>query len=288
MNCLTFIILSWNSQQYLAQCYNSIISKCEKENIPYEVITIDNGSADASISIIDRYIEIHAPNFNKIILPQNQGTTYTRNLGLKKAIGNYVCFLDSDTELHEGTLSMVLKVLDNRPDIGIIAPQLLLPDGSTQNSVKKFPSFPNKLVKLTKTFCGIKLPDHDYYEGFPFESETSVDSAISACWFFRKELISQVGFLDEKIFYAPEDLDFSLRVRLAGKKIIYYPYLRILHHTQQISHKKPLSRISISHLFGLFYYFNKHGGWLSTRTLYRKIEETARSKILEVYKTNTV
>jgi GT2 family glycosyltransferase len=75
--------------------------------------------------------------------------------------------------------------------------------------------------------------------------------------------MEKVGYLDEKIFYSPEDIDYALRVWLAGYCVLYYPALTVLHHTQQITHKKPLSKTSISHFFGLVYYYRQHGGWIT-------------------------
>jgi GT2 family glycosyltransferase len=107
----------------------------------------------------------------------------------------------------------------------------------------------------------IKTQNTDFYQEFPFKTERDVDTAISACWFIRREHWDKVGDLDEMIFYAPEDLDYSVRVWKAGFRILYYPQFTVLHHTQQITHRKPLSSSSLSHVRGLLYYYLKHGGW---------------------------
>ena len=270
---ISFVILTWNSERYIVNCLDSIISKCEEEDILYEIITIDNGSTDGTLSILNSYEARYPHHFSKILLPKNMGTTYPRNLGLKKGTGDYFCLLDSDTKILCGSLSQTIKLLDKGSDIGIIAPQLLLPNGKIQNSVKRFPTFWQKFCKVPGAVFKLKTPHFDFYEDFPFESETSVDSAISAGWFIHRDIIELVGLFDEKIFYAPEDLDYCLRVRQCSKKIIYFPHLKILHNTHQISHKKPFSSLSVSHFLGLLYYFKKHGGWFSTKALYRQFEQ---------------
>ena len=261
MLTISFIILSWNSENYLRKCFQSVITKCEDEKLVYEIIIIDNGSNDGSLDIIEQFQNEYADKFVLIQLETNMGTTRSRNLGLKKARGKYICILDSDTELGEGCLAEILDRLDAQKKIGIIAPKLLLPDGAVQHSVKQFPTLINKLKKAICILSGAKTRNDDFYADFPFSAERQADSAISACWFFRREILDDVGYLDEKIFYAPEDVDYSLRVWKQGYVIIYYPNFVILHHTQQISHKKPLSKMSISHFGGLIYYFVKHGGW---------------------------
>ena len=260
MRTLSFIILVWNSEKYLEKCFDSIIVQSDLHAIDWEVVIINNGSTDSSGVVCAKY-SCRYSNFKLIDLKKNMGTTLTRNLGLNASNGKYICILDSDTELLEGDLNEVLRSLDENEKVGIIAPRLLLEDGAVQNSVKKFPTFHVKFIKMLAVLLGTRVPDIDFYEEFPFPEVKEVDSAISACWFFRSELLATVGLLDERIFYSPEDLDYCMRVRKAGRKIHYYPFLTVLHHTQQISHRKPLSKISLSHFLGLIYYFQKHGGW---------------------------
>jgi hypothetical protein len=207
------------------------------------------------------------------------GTTYSRNLGLKQSAGDYICIMDSDSEIISGSFTEVFKVLESGSDIGIIAPQLILEDGSIQNSVKKFPTFLHKVIKIPKAVFKVNTPNIDFYTDFPFVTLMPVDSAISACWIFRKEMLAEVGYLDEKLFYSPEDLEYCMRMHKSGKSIIYYPFLKILHHTQQISHSSPFSRIAVSHFMGLLYYYRKHGGWVSTRKIYSQFRKIKNSEI---------
>jgi GT2 family glycosyltransferase len=259
---ISFVIITWNSGNYLGRCLDALIARCKAESLEFEVILIDNGSTDDTGEICKRYRAASPSRVEVIYLDSNRGTTYPRNLGLKKARGQHICILDSDAEILDGSLLEVLKALEGQEDVGMIAPRLVLPDGSVQNSVKRFPAFWHKLLKLPGILLDLPLCNADFYEGFPFPQEKEVDAAISACWFFRRDLVQSIGYLDEKIFYSPEDLDYCLRVRKAHKKVVYFPTLTVLHHTQQISHKNPLSLLSISHFFGLLYYFRKHGGWV--------------------------
>lgn len=259
---ISFIILSWNSSHYLARCLDSIASRCGEEEILFETIVVDNGSSDGSVELLSGFAKRSPENFRVIPLSFNSGTTYSRNLGLRQARGEYLCILDSDTEFGEGSLRGALHELRNRPGVGVLAPRLMLPDGSVQHSVKRFPTLLHKLAKLPRILFGVRGRNRDFYPDFPFEGTREVDTAISACWLFRRALLDRVGFLDEKIFYAPEDLDFCLRVWRAGLIILYWPALTVLHHTQQITHRSPFSRTSLSHLAGLWYYYRKHGGWL--------------------------
>jgi GT2 family glycosyltransferase len=218
----------------------------------------------------------------RTVLRHNLGTTFPRNLALRRVRGTHVCVLDSDTEMRDGRLDDVLWRLSESPDIGIMAPRLFTDDGRVQHSVKMFPTLWEKFLKLRRIFLRLKVSDSDFYSEFPFREPRDIDSAISACWLFKTELLRTVGLLDERIFYAPEDLDYCLRVWRSGYRIVYYPFLSVLHRTQQVSHRRPFSRVSLSHAAGLAYYFRKHGGWFrrinaQTRAHGSRVREATRS-----------
>jgi hypothetical protein len=264
---VSFVVLSWNSASCIGACLDSIIAACSAEGLGYEIVVVDNGSADDSVSILRDYRRRLPSHIRRFLLMRNLGTTYPRNLALRRVTGDVVCVIDSDAELVNGRLSDVIRFLWERREVGILAPRLVMPDGRVQHSVKKFPTLWHKLLKLRKVFLSRGDRDPDFYPGFPFEELTAVESAIGACWFFRREILESVGYLDERIFYAPEDLDFCLRVWQSGHVILYTPSFTVLHRTQQITHRHPFSRISMSHLAGLLYYFSKHGGWFTRRAV---------------------
>jgi hypothetical protein len=262
---ISFVSLTWNSEAYVRRCLDSFIARCSIEDLRPEFIIVDNGSRDGSAGIVREYCSRDADGVRLITLDRNRGTTYPRNLALRVARSPVICILDSDTEYVSGSLRRVIDLLAAHPSLGIVAPRLLLPDGSVQHSVKRFPTLLDKLRKVPRILTGRKATRDDFYGSFPFDRCTLVETAIAACWFLRTELIEQIGLLDEGIFYSPEDLDYSARVRNAGKHILYNPELTLLHHTQQISHRRPLSRLSMSHLKGLIRFHHRHGGWFVRR-----------------------
>lgn len=263
---LTFITLTWNSQAYVRGCLDSVLVRCAADGLKPEIIVVDNGSRDRSVDIVNEFGRNYPEAVTLVALGRNCGTTLPRNLALKRAQSPYICILDSDTEFVSGSIRPVLDSLARDPGLAIVAPRLVLPDGSTQHSVKRFPTFVDKLRKVPGILLGRTVARPDFYPSFPFTGCTRVDTAISACWFFRADLPHTVGLLDEGIFYAPEDVEFSARIREAGLDIMYDPGLTLLHHTQQISHRRPFSRVSLSHLKGLLRHHRKHGGWFTRPT----------------------
>ena len=86
----------FNTEEYLNRCLDSIINSTYKE---LEIIGVDDGSTDCSPEILEQYASID--NRITIIHQDNQGVSVARNKGLESAVGEYVCFIDSDDWIHE-------------------------------------------------------------------------------------------------------------------------------------------------------------------------------------------
>jgi GT2 family glycosyltransferase len=266
---LSCIVLTWNSISYIEGCLNSIDKL--KSIVDLELVIVDNGSTDGTINKLFELKSFINYDVEIISLNKNLGTTITRNMAIKKCNGDMLAFIDSDVEFDkEGFLEMV-DYLNNNEDIGILAPMIKYPDGSIQQSCKKFPTIDVKFLKLIDIFTFFNSGNRDYYVDFPFDAPCIVDTAISAFWLMNRKNIDLVGYFDENIFYSPEDVDYCLRVWLEGKKVCFYPDFTIYHHVQQITHKFPFKIISLTHLRDLFYYFNKHKYFFSNKKINNKI-----------------
>lgn len=263
---ISFVILTWNSEKYIKACLENIILEVEKNNLDYEIYIVDNGSNDKTVDIINTFMERFPGKIRPIYLDRNMGTTYPRNLALKKATGKYLCIMDSDVELGNATIYNSIKTLETESDVGIVAPKLIYPNGKLQKSTDNFPTLISKIIRFffLKRIEKKERENNDYKGIFP------VDYAISALWFFKKQLLEKVGLLDEEIFYSPEDVDYCLRVWKSGFKVVYNGEVASVHHTQEISRGFRLNKAFISHIKGLIYYFIKHRYFLrspSFRTL---------------------
>ena len=94
---ISVIILTWNSKEYIKKCLDSLMSDLQNFNLTHEIFVVDNGSQDGTKRILDDYS--NRGQINLIALESNMGTTYSRNLAIKKASGEFVLILDSDTEI---------------------------------------------------------------------------------------------------------------------------------------------------------------------------------------------
>lgn len=249
----SFVILSFNSEKYLEKCLSSIDQSINEIRMATEIFVVDNGSIDRSKTILDNFKFGELINFQVIQFATNTGTTYSRNTAIKKATGEYIIILDSDAYINpEVLLNLRSYLLDNKK-CGLVVPKLIYPDGRFQLSVDSFPSINRKihrylfLKKIEEKSRQLEIAEVDY--------------AISAFWMMPRSTIDSVGYLDEKIFYSPEDVDYCIRIWKAGLTIIYLPGSTVIHDAQEISRGKGVklfNLFSLSHLKGLFYLYRKH------------------------------
>lgn len=254
---VAFIILSWNSQHYISNCLDAVL--CCNSITPL-VLVVDNGSTDKTSAILQQY-EVDHSEIICTFLPENFGTTVSRNLALKNlpSDASYVCILDSDTVINDQALATMIQVLEQNPDIGIVGPTMMNSAGATQLSGRNLPSLG---IKLRKAAPLKGLQDEGAQMEVPntpvVQDMQDVPYLLSACWLMPVSTINTVGFLDENIFYAPEDVDYCLRVWQAGLRVVRCWNAQIIHEYQRLSHKKLFSKTNKEHLKGLVYYFKKH------------------------------
>jgi len=250
---ISAIILTWNSERYIKRCVESLIADLNSE-YSYEIFIVDNGSTDGTRLCLNELEEQYSDYIKLIFLDQNYGTTYPRNLALKKAAGKYVVVMDSDVEVGKGTTGRLIDFLANDEKIGLVAPRLVYPNGSLQKSTDVFPTIFTKIFR----YFFLKAIEKKDKVWATSKCPREVDYAISALWILRSEILETVGLLDENIFYAPEDVDYCLRVWKASYKVLYVPDVTCVHHTQEISRGIKVNKATRDHIRGLIYYFQKH------------------------------
>ena len=246
---LSIIILSWNQKQVLSRCLHSLKPVvCSPDT---ETIIVDNGSTDNTAA----FIRSSYPNIKLITNTQNRGVAAARNQGITAATGNLILLLDNDTVANPEAIEGMAKFLLSNPKAGVVACRLLNSDGSTQSSIKPYPGLKVKICNV----LGIKLKASH----FPTDSHGTIypTYVIGACQMFRKSITDEIGLLDEKIFYGPEDADFCLRVAKAGYQVCYLPQFSIEHLHRRATTRRLLSPLARKHISALFYFYRKHNRW---------------------------
>lgn len=220
---VSIIIVSFNTRDLLRSCLASLNSG--------EIIVVDNGSSDGSVEMVKKEF----PNVTLIANSENRGFAAANNVGLKRARGRYMLLLNSDTEVPQGAIEKITRFMDEHPDIGVIGPKLMLPNGKMDPACHR--GFPTPWASLTY-FLGlerIRSPIfsqyHQLYKNFSEPHE--IDSPSGAFYFLRRDVYESVGGLDEDYFMYGEDLDWSYRIKQAGWKIYFYPRVTVLHRKKQ-------------------------------------------------------
>jgi GT2 family glycosyltransferase len=264
---VSFVVLSCNSARVLERCIRSLAAQAAPGQRD-EIWVVDNGSTDGSPELL-RALASELPTVVKpLFCDTNRGTTVSRNMALRRAAGRYIGIVDSDVEAPPGTVDRLIATLESRERAGLVAPRLVYPGGRLQLSVDRFPTLTHK----AKRFLALRAMERRVNREPPPGGVREVDYAISAFWLFRRDLLDRVGLLDERIFYAPEDVDYCLRIWKRGYSVLYDANVHAVHDAQEISRGAPIKKIAFRHIAGLFYLFRKHGYLLSRRRVYRAIQ----------------
>ena len=280
-----YVILTWNSEKYIANCIRAIYDVDPRMFLNI-VVVVDNGSKDKTLNNLRAEQKYHQESPHKldvIQLEKNYGTTISRNKGLERLFSleediDYVCILDSDTEINEEALKTMSAILENS-QMGIVGPRLHNTEEIYQISGKDFSTVTEKFLKVMP-FKRLREVG-EQMESMTPESESgyvTVGFLVSACWMMRKDIVDKIGQLDEKIFYAPEDLEYCIRCWKNGYQVVYCYDANILHHWQRISRKKIISKHNWEQIRGLFHVYAKYHYMFGTKRLWRSFSSTEKRR----------
>jgi hypothetical protein len=238
---LSIIIVNYQSADFLEKCVASIYAKL-KENIPFEVIVVNNDEQE--LEIAQNYPQIKIINTDK-----NLGFGVGSNAGAKIAEGNILFFLNPDTLLNSSIIENLLALFDQDDALGVVGAQLRDEKGEVEKwSVGEEIG----LVNLIRNNLSGQIR-----EGLWQRKEiTQVDWVSAAAFFVKKNIFEELGGFDKDFFMYFEDMDFCTRVRQGGKKVLYCPYFFVTHlggksYDQQKKQKKDYYKSQQ-------YYFKKH------------------------------
>lgn len=252
-----FVIIAWNSAAFIEKCVRSVLQLDCRELV---VWVVDNGSKDATPQLLSA-IAREDSRLHIITEEKNLGTTVSRNAALAQVTTDtdYICVLDSDTIVNQSAFEALASALADET-IGVVGPTMENSAGEMQLSGRALPTLGIKLGKACP-FGGVSKRAADAEKPHaPIENGVqNVGYLLSACWFMPFSTLQAVGMLDEKIFYAPEDVDWCLRCHKVGLRVVRCYEALIVHEYQRLSHKKAFSKTNFEHIKGLMYYFIKHG-----------------------------
>ncbi|MCK9417952.1 MAG: glycosyltransferase family 2 protein [Nitrospirae bacterium] len=266
---ISVCIVNWNTKELLANCINSLQEKTA--GVSYEVIIVDNNSADDSVDMIrQRY-----PQCKIVACTENIGFTRGNNRCLQEVTGKYVLFLNPDTILATNALYGMFQFMESNHDVGAVGCKLLNQDGSIQYvAARTFPTLWNQfcyLMMLDRLFPTLRMFSAIELSYWDHQDSREADCLTGACIFTRKQVMDRLKGFDDALFMYADDVDLCFRLKKEGLKIYYLASEAIYHLEGQSSKKRSeMFFSSLTQRESNHYYFLKHHGKISA-FLYRLI-----------------
>jgi GT2 family glycosyltransferase len=252
---VSVVVVGYRARDYVLACLAALERNA---GVPYEAIVVDDGSADGTPEAVREQF----PGAVVVAKKRNEGLSAGRNSALPHVRGRFVLMLDSDTQVREGAIATLAEFLDARPEVGLVGPRLVNPDGSVQHSCRRWPSLLTPLMRRGPYARLVPEPgahrEHMMMD-FDFATERPVVAVMGAAQMWRADLPATIGRYDERISsYGGEDVDWCLRVWRAGLEVRFVPDAVIEHEWQHVVRRQGLSRHSLLALRDFYYLQAKH------------------------------
>jgi len=254
---LSIVIVNWNTRELLQSCLTLIRAKTQ--GIIYEILVVDNASTDGSAAMV-------LESFPDVVLMQNEenlGFARANNQAIRRSRGRYILLLNPDTIVLDNALGQMVAFADAEPQIGALGCKILTADGSVDfRCARRFPSLLTEL--LSRTRLSKRFPHHPLFGRFlmgdwDHNSSREVECLVGSCMMVRREVIEQVGLLDEDFFMYGEDMEWCYRIKKAEWRIFYYSEPQIIHIGSQ-STEQNRAEMGIEYLRSMTLFFRKRYG----------------------------
>jgi GT2 family glycosyltransferase len=255
---ISVVVVSWNTCHVLRDCLYSMYR--QEIECTFEVIVVDNGSSDGSVSMLEKEF----PSVTLIRNSKNLGFAAANNQAFKISRGRYVLLLNSDTVLVERkSLHAFVDFLDSHPEAGAVGGTLLNPDGTLQVYCRRFTGILNQVLPLVpgvQKLRSLRLPQMDMLpDEFDYNKIGEIDYGSGAFLCLRKRALEDVGYLDEEFFMYSEEEDWCYRAKRKGWRVFYMPGASVVHFQGASAVK--MGKASLEQLFASkFMLLKKHRG----------------------------
>ncbi|MFH1412743.1 MAG: glycosyltransferase family 2 protein [bacterium] len=221
---LSIIIVSWNVKDKLKQNLHAILASRDLQHnlglkgFSYEIYVVDNNSHDNTADMVRHEF----PQVKLVANSKNLGFSSAVNQVMREAEGKFILLLNPDMQVKPNTLAAMLEWMNKNSQAGAAICKLINESGELIKHIRRFPSFKDQLVivlKLPHVFPWI-LKKYLRYD-FNYNHSCQVDSARGSFFLIRKEIIKQVGLLDERYFIWFEDVDYCKTIKEKGLEVWY-------------------------------------------------------------------
>ena len=203
-------------------CVKSIVEKSTYEN--YEIIIIENNSTEAETFAYYKKLEEENSKIKTVFYEGDFNYSKINNFGASKASGDYYILLNNDTEVIEPTWIEEMLGYCQMDDVGIVGAKLLYPDDTVQHC---------GVVVGLGGFAGHILTGFAKEDPVSFGRLKTIQDALAvtaACLMVKKSSFDAVGGLTEEFKVALNDVDFCLKVRALGQKVVLNPWAQLYHY----------------------------------------------------------
>jgi GT2 family glycosyltransferase len=226
---VSIIIINRNGHHWLRSFFPSIMNT----NYPkFEIIVVDNGSTDQSISYLRNYPDnkVHV-----IELKDNLGFARAANVGIRDANGEIIAFLNNDIEVDENWLMAAVEKLLSEERVGAVQSKMMQYD--RRNKID--------CVGVSVDKFGIDVPiGYDEVDYGQYDKLAEIGACCGGAMIVWKNVLVKTGFFDTKFFIYYEDLDLSWRIRLSGYKILPAPSSMVYHVGSATSKSMPSAHVA--------------------------------------------
>lgn len=258
---LSVCITTHNNEETIAAC----IRACQGAagGLDLELIVCDNASADRTVAVIVDF----GTAVRLLAAETNLGFGAGCNRALAAARGEWILFLNPDTEPQAGSFAVMIAYLKAHPEAGMAGCALVTPDGKHQRSVRGFPTFAGSLHGVfpfaflphcRRAYAAYRMRGFDY--GRSGEAPCLMGAAMLA----HRDVLRKVGGFDRRFFMYFEDVDLSMSIRDLGLESAYVAEARILHRGGHSAHQSR-RLVLCERQRSMMLYFAKHEGRGRTR-----------------------
>lgn len=245
---VSIVIVNYNAGSLLVKSVQSALTQGQ------EVLVVDNGSSDGSIQSLEKVLG-NQKGLQILRIGKNLGFATACALGGNLATKKHILFLNPDCLMSAGSLRRLVNELEINPKVGMVGGLLINPDGSEQGGGRRAVPTPWRsfvrafgLHHFAQRWPRVFFDFHLQKQELP-EHPIEVEAISGALMLVRREAISEVGTWDEGYFLHCEDLDWCMRFRQKGWKILFVPDAPVVHHQGACSRSRPI-----------FVEWNKHKG----------------------------
>jgi len=278
---ISIIIVTWNSEDDIPECLNSIYGK--EYGFQLETIIIDNNSSDNSVKVVKNFNEMQSSDIKIIENKENTGFTIACNHGIRISTGQYVLLLNPDTEIIENSLELLYNKFEKENIYSAIAPKLLNEDGSIQLSCRTLPRYADlfsEIFLLSNIFPKSKIFSRWKMNYFSHNEIAEVEQPMAAALLLKKTVLNEIQNFDESYYMFFNDVDLCKKMYDNNYKILFYPVARFVHKKGTSIYKDRARMIKAWNSDCLNYFKKYHYSFLKYNLLKIFLKLTGSIRIL--------